>query len=283
MAVLKNIFISIRPHQWIKNLVIFAAPIFDFSLHAEILINTTFAFCLFCMLSSATYLFNDVIDRERDQLHPLKKDRPITSGALPVSIACVLSLGLLLLVITLATLFKVDLLIPIFLYLFLQLAYNGGIKHLFLLDLIIISAGFVIRAWAGGIASGIEISSWLIITVGFLAFLLGVEKRTSELRFLGNTGTREVLGYYSMNMLNQISLIIISVTILCYSLWAIEEAESPMMIATIPLVVYGLLTFKKENAKKLREEYPEKIILNSPTIMLTIFIWITMTLVLGLI
>lgn len=278
MNLIKHLLISSRPHQWIKNLVIFAAPLFGSAIDIIVWSKSLGVFFLFCVLSSSTYLVNDSVDRKEDRLHPKKKNRPIAKGDLSVFSALLFAgLGLL---VTIAGGYLIEpkLIYPFLLYMLLQVCYNNGVKNIPVLDILVIAVGFIIRAWSGGIATGIPLSLWLIITVGFLALFLGTEKRKSELRSMPDSVSRKVLENYTLPWLTQMSTVMLSVTILCYSLWAIEADENRLMVITIPIVVYGLLTYQKKSEEEISGEQPEKLIIKSPAILLAVFIWILVAL-----
>jgi 4-hydroxybenzoate polyprenyltransferase len=266
---LKNILISLRPKQWTKNLVIFAGLVFSQNLaHPVLLLKTCLAFLLFCLLSGAVYLLNDLVDREQDRRHPVKKLRPVASGTLRAGTARLLAavLGILSLAgsFWLNTVFGLAALA----YLLLMLAYTFALKKLVIIDVFAIAAGFVLRAVAGAEAVEVPISDWLLICVTLLALFLALAKRRQERVGLGDQGPghRPILAEYPRLLLDQMISVVTAATVVCYGLYTL----SPETVAkfgnsdlkyTIPFVLYGIFRYLYLIYRKDEGQSPELVLL----------------------
>jgi 4-hydroxybenzoate polyprenyltransferase len=278
---IKYIFKAMRPRQWTKNGFIFAALVFDRKLLDMVsLERTVLTFFLFCLLASSVYLINDILDIEADRLHPVKKNRPIASGKLPVSLA--LTIAILLLVISLGGSYflSVSLLIIFCIYFVLNLAYSKWLKHIPIIDVLVIAACFVLRVAAG--VSVIQVqrfSPWLYIVMTLLALYLGFGKRRAELSVMvpeNNQSHRKVLSGYSMDLIDQLITIVSSTTIIAYSLYtfsAVNLPENHAMMLTIPFVLYGVFRYLSLiQIDKVGGE-PEELLLRDRPLQITIFLW----------
>jgi 4-hydroxybenzoate polyprenyltransferase len=238
-----------RPKQWTKNGfvlagVVFAEKAFSLSHVFEALLT----FLAFCLLSGAVYAFNDVLDVEEDRKHPLKRLRPVASGEVPVPAAVVFSLFLLAAGLGLCFFVNLGVGAAGVAYLALQAVYTPFLKHMAILDVMSISAGFVIRALAGVAAVNSPISPWLIVCTGLLTLFLGFSKRRHELATLGDGAVvhRKNLRDYSVPMLDEMMNIMISATIIAYTLYTFtvyERQDEIFMMASIPFVVYGVFRY----------------------------------------
>lgn len=239
---------ALRPRQWLKNLLVLAAPlaagrIFD----QEILLPALAAFVVFCAASSAIYLVNDAADREVDRLHPVKQHRPIASGELSVTTALITSAALAAIAIAGAALVRWELAAVVAGYAVLQVGYSLWLKHEPVLDLAVVTLGFLLRAVAGGVAADLYISRWFFMVAGFGALFIVAGKRYSELHTLGtDAGTRRSLVRYTATYLRFVWSIAAAVTVTAYSLWAFEKspgADWPWFeLSIIPFVV-GMLRY----------------------------------------
>ena len=196
-----------RPSQWVKNTVVFAGLIFSlhFRFLSDVLLSVA-AFGVFCALASAVYLLNDIKDREMDRLHPQKRNRAIASGRLPVTTATVASIILFAIGLGASTQLGTHFLISVAIYVLLNVGYSFGLKHLPILDVMIVSAGFVIRAVAGAVVIGVAISPWLVVCTSLLALFLGFGKRRWELETLGDEAAkhRVALEGYTIHLTDQL-------------------------------------------------------------------------------
>ena len=238
-----------RPKQWTKNGFVLAGVLFaEKAFSASHVLDALLTFLAFCLLSGAVYAFNDVLDVDEDRKHPLKRFRPVASGEVPVPAAVIYSV--LLVAAGLALCFYVNVGVGAagLAYLALQAVYTPLLKHMAILDVMSISAGFVIRALAGVAAVNSPISPWLIVCTGLLTLFLGFSKRRHELATLGDgaVGHRKNLRDYSVPLLDEMMNIMISATIIAYTLYTFtvyERQDEIFMMASIPFVVYGVFRY----------------------------------------
>jgi 4-hydroxybenzoate polyprenyltransferase len=277
---LKGLIKSMRPRQWTKNVFIFAALVFDKQLFVpDPLLRTLAGFALFCLISSAVYIFNDLVDVQADRQHPQKKDRPIASGVLPVGVAW--TAGGLLAAVTLVLGYFLS---PAFagvvaLYLLINILYSVWLKHVPIVDVLIIAAGFVLRVAAGVTLIQVErFSPWLYVVMTLLALFLGFGKRRAELTLLaqGAGSHRKVLDGYTLPLLDQYILIVSSTTVVAYSLYTFSAPNLPanhVMMLTIPFVVYTIFRYlyliHVENAGGA----PEDILLSDRPFQVAMVLW----------
>ena len=278
---LKYILKAMRPRQWTKNAFIFAALVFDrklLNLHA--FLQTLAAFVLFCLLSSSVYLINDILDRESDRAHPIKKNRPIASGNLPVGLA--LATGILLLLVSLigAFLLSHGFFFISLVYFTLNLIYSIWLKHIPIIDVLVIASCFVLRVAAG--VSVIEVqrfSPWLYVVTTLLALYLGFGKRRAELAVLVNDSPqshRKVLSGYSIQFIDQLITVVSATTLISYSLYTFSAPNLPenhSMMLTIPFVLYGIFRYLFLINKHNAGGEPEEILLKDRPIQLTVLLW----------
>lgn len=247
-----SLILSLRPHQWFKNVFLFAALVFAHRLRdAEAVLRALGGFALFCALSSGVYLVNDIRDREQDRRHPKKRLRPIASGAVPVPLAGLLAVSLL--GTGLAGGFV--LLGPGFgfiaaLYTVLSLGYCFGLKRVVILDVMVLASGYTLRAAAGAQAIDVSISRWLLICTSLLALFLGFCKRRQELTSLEGKGVshRAVLARYSEQFLDQMIAVVTAATVMSYLLYSFSEdvarkQQTRALAYTTPFVLYGIFRY----------------------------------------
>ncbi|MEO1296979.1 MAG: decaprenyl-phosphate phosphoribosyltransferase [Cyanobacteria bacterium J06636_16] len=283
---------ALRPRQWTKNFIVFAAPLFGFSISWPSVFSALLALCLFCAASSSFYLLNDVADIEADRQHPVKCKRPIAAGRVSIPVALVMSVALLVSAITLGWLKTPLLGVTLCSYALLQIAYNVRLKRIAILDILAIATGFVLRAAAGAAATGIYMSPWFLLCTAMLAIFLGIEKRKAELRLLQVRGgkTRSVLKFYSLSLLTRMETVVTTSTLMSYALWssgpALQGASTPWMLLTLPFVLYGIFRYQllsdpKRIEKQVYEdaglgeksERPEEVLLTDRPILLTVVGW----------
>jgi 4-hydroxybenzoate polyprenyltransferase len=249
---------ALRPHQWAKNVFVLAALFFaygDRSSGARVtqddLLRTLCAFAAFCLASSAVYLVNDVLDRERDRAHPDKRRRPIASGVVGVPLALCTALFVALLASALgwrAGGAGTDVLLILGAYVGLNLAYSIGLKTIVLLDAFCIALGFLLRVLAGGVAAGAEISRWLFLCTLFLALFLALNKRRAEILLLGDdhAAHRPSLREYSPVFLDQMVGVLAACTIVCYTMYTVDPdtaakfGDGNRLVWTVPFVAFGV-------------------------------------------
>ena len=242
---IKELIISMRPRQWYKNLIIFIGIVFSLNLlNFNLWVNAIGAFAIFCALSGSIYVINDIIDIEKDKNHPKKRLRPITSGKLKISYAIISVIILVALSFAFSYLINLLFLGTALTFFLLLLIYSLFLKHLIIVDIMVISTGFVLRAIAGCLAVGVLVSPWLIICAFLLALFLGIGKRRHELVLLGDNAAnhRKILDGYSTQMLDQMITITTSALIMSYSLYTFFTGKIFIML-TIPFAFYGLFRY----------------------------------------
>ncbi|CAA9435642.1 MAG: 4-hydroxybenzoate octaprenyltransferase [uncultured Rubrobacteraceae bacterium] len=238
-----------RPKQWTKNGFVLAGVLFAEKMFSPShVLYALLTFLAFCLLSGAVYAFNDVLDVEEDRKHPLKRFRPVASGEVPVPAAVIYSVVLVAAGLALCFYVNVGVGAAGLAYLALQVVYTPFLKHMAILDVMSISAGFVIRALAGVAAVNSPISPWLIVCTGLLTLFLGFSKRRHELATLGDGAVvhRKNLRDYSVPLLDEMMNIMISATIIAYTLYTFtvyERQDEIFMMASIPFVVYGVFRY----------------------------------------
>ena len=281
-----NIFFALveamRPYQWVKNVVIFAALIFDRQLGLNNLppmLRTVAGFVIFCLLSGVVYIFNDIADIEADRAHPKKRQRPIASGRLPVQVAQISA------VLILALIFPASYwLSPAFAavalgYFLLNLAYSKWIKHIPILDVFAIALGFVLRVAAGVTLIHVaRFSPWLYVVTTLGSLYIGFGKRRAELGLLAEQANnhRKVLGGYTLPMLDQYITIVSATTIVAYSLYTFSAPNLPenhIMMLTIPFVLYGIFRYLYLVQVQGSGGAPEEILFRDRPLQVTVLLW----------
>ncbi|MGD9156156.1 MAG: decaprenyl-phosphate phosphoribosyltransferase, partial [Bacillota bacterium] len=269
-----------RVHQWIKNLFLFAGIIFarQFDQPAQ-LVKVMVGFVAFCMISSALYILNDWVDIEKDRKHPKKKYRPLASGAITIPLALGLMLALLGLGVGVAFDLGWYFVLLALTYAGLTIGYTFYLKHIPIIDVMTIAAGFLLRTVAGTVAINVRISPWLIVCVGLLSLFLAFTKRRQELLTTDGTATRQVLGQYSLGFLDQALNIVTAATLTSYFLYTFTARTQWMMI-TIPFVLFGIFRYLLLSQTQGEGEEPEQIIYSDIPFLVNLVIW---TVVSGLI
>lgn len=241
---------TMRPKQWAKNVFIFTALIFDRKLLVpDALLRTIAGVVLFSLVASAVYLFNDIADRESDQQHPTKKKRPIASGQLSLQTAWAAGIGLLLVSLPLAYFLSLEFLAICVIYFVLNLGYSVKLKHIPLIDVLVLASFYLLRVIAGTTLIEVErFSPWLYVVTSLFALFIGLGKRRAELVLqIRNSGDiRPVLDGYSIDLLDQMITIVSGTTIVAYSLYTFSAENLPpnhAMMLTIPFVLYGLFRY----------------------------------------
>lgn len=271
---------TMRPRQWSKNVFIFAALVFDKQLFVvDSFLRTLAGFALFSLISSSVYIFNDLADVEADRQHPEKKNRPIASGKLPVSAAWVAGIVIVLVTFALAWLLSPGFELVVVLYFVINMAYSKWLKHIAILDVLIIAAGFVLRVHAGVTLIAVErFSPWLYIVMFLLSLFLGFGKRRAELALLahGAGSHRKVFEGYTLPLLDQYILIVSGTTIVSYSLYTFSAPNLPdnhLMMLTIPFVVYTIFRYLYLVAVKHEGGAPEDILLSDRPFQFAMLLW----------
>ena len=275
---LKALLKTMRPRQWTKNAFLFAALVFDGKLfHLPDFLRTLAGFGLFCLISSSIYIFNDLLDVESDRQHPVKKNRPIASGKLPVSVAVVAGIVLVLSTLTAGYLLAWQFALTLLVYFAMMLAYSKWLKHILILDVLILAAGFVLRVHAGTTLIVVErFSPWLYVLMTLLALYLGFGKRRAELALLAQaaTGSRQVFDSYTIPLLDQFITIVSGTTIVAYSLYTFFRPGAPeSLMLTIPFVVYAIFRYLYLVQVKQIGGEPEEILLSDRPLQISILAW----------
>jgi len=271
---------TMRPRHWTKNAFIFAALVFDGKLFdLPDFLRTLAGFGLFCLISSAVYIFNDLFDLEADRQHPMKRDRPLASGKLAVPVA--IAAGSILTFMTLALgywlAWQFDLVLLV--YFAMILAYSKWLKHIPVLDVLVLATGFVLRVHAGTMLITVErFSPWMYVVMTLLALFLGFGKRRAELALLADDAAnhRKVLDGYTLPLLDQFITIVSGMTIVAYSLYTFFRPEAPTshtLMLTIPFVVYAIFRYLYLIQVKDAGGEPEEILLSDRPFQISILLW----------
>jgi len=272
---------SLRPAQWTKNFFVFAGIIFSLKLfELPLLVNVIYAFGIFCALSSAVYLINDLRDIEGDRLHPTKKFRPIASGQVSLPLAVGLALVLLFIGLVAAFLLSQGFALVALVYVILMILYSFLLRDIVILDVFSIAAGFVLRAVAGVVVIGVELSPWLIICTILLALFIALGKRRHELITLSAAGAhRRILDEYSSQLLDQLISVAAGSTVMAYTLYTlwpetITKFSTNKLVYSVPFVLYGIFRYLYLIYKKDQGGRPEKILLTDLPLMIDLALWI---------
>lgn len=281
-GMVRLILTAMRPHQWVKNLFIFAPLLFGRKLADLTAIgNSLLAFSVFCLLASALYIFNDWIDAEEDRSHPEKCDRPISSGLLPVPLALFAAVILAVTAFGLTSIIGLNFFLISALYVILTLSYCLALKRMIVLDAMTISTGFVIRIVGGAIAISVMPSHWLIMCAFLLALFLTFTKRRQELLTLSNHAGehRKVLEEYSVEYLGQVNNILIGASIVCYALYTVApetlaKFNTDGLIYGTGFVIYGMFRYMILIQKPSNGGNPSKMLLQDRPLQLTVIGWV---------
>lgn len=293
---------SARPRQWIKNVALYASLVFSGFFFAVFESGTpyfwvvTFAFMVFCILTSGVYIINDIFDLEADKKHPFKKKRPIASGALPVPIAMFTAVTLLITAFFLSSLLPTFFQILALAYLALQILYSKIAKHLAIFDVLLIATGFLIRVYAGAVVVNLHMSVWFLLTVVSASLFLAVGKRQSERTLLQGKDvgdTRKALKRYSQRLLDQYTGMFANATWLTYALFTFQEQfvkpaedlgslyaflpktlqSQKLLMLTVPVVIFGVMRYLQLVYEDNEGESPELVLLRDKLLLTTVFIF----------
>jgi len=283
---LLNIFKLIRVHQWVKNVFVFVPLLFSHRLFEETyLLTSVYAFLIFCLASSSIYVINDIIDIEADRAHPVKQKRPLPSGKISKKSAKLIFAVLLFIIAAFLPNFNYEFIFCVIGFIILNTLYTFWLKHIVILDVFSIAAGFALRVLAGDFVIMVPISSWLILTTMFISLFLGVMKRHSELTLTPegeNSKSRKVLSQYSLNFADQMATIAAAGVIICYALYTVAPRTVSMfgsenLIYTTPFVVFGIFRYMFLEYKNEMGENTTKIIATDIPMIFTVIIYISVT------
>jgi decaprenyl-phosphate phosphoribosyltransferase len=270
---------ALRPRQWVKNVLVLAAPLAAGSVtQADVLLPVGLAFVVFCFAASGVYLVNDAMDVEADRAHPTKRFRPIAAGVLPVNLAYAMAVACIGLAIGLSFFANWKLALVIAVYISIQLAYCFGLKHQAVLDICIVSSGFLLRAIAGGVAASIPLSQWFLLIMAFGSLFMAAGKRYAELQLAERTGAkiRKSLENYTTTYLRFVWTLSATAVVICYGLWAFEQdAETStnwFAISMIPFTIAILRYAVDVDGGQAGE--PEEIALGDRVLQVLALAWI---------
>jgi 4-hydroxybenzoate polyprenyltransferase len=278
----RHLLRSLRPEQWSKNLLVFAALIFAEKLLDPAAVRAALAaFAIFCALSSVVYLINDVADLERDRQHPLKKHRPIAAGTLPVSVALTAAAGLGTAAIAASFLLGVRFGLVATAYLALMSLYSGALKHIVIIDVLTIAIGFVLRAIGGAAALDVAFSHWLLVCTILGALFVALAKRRHELTLLadGAASHRPILGEYSAHLLDQMIAIVAASTLIAYTFYTIspetvDKFGTVWLELTIPFPLYGIFRYLYLVHRREGGGSPADLLLNDRPLLACVTLWV---------
>ena len=290
---LSSILQAARPVHWIKNLALFAALIFTGGLYNEaLLVKVVWAIVTFNLVTSASYIFNDVLDAKRDSLHPIKKYRPIASGKLSPSLALTVALTLAIVALALAKGLNPLFFLVVVGYLTLQIFYSLGLKNLAIIDILVIAAGFIIRVYAGAFVIDAHLSVWFLLCVISVALFLAAGKRRAELNLLPSGITRKSLTNYKRELLNSYVTMFGNAAWMSWALFTFFESPraslpvwlflaelsrattvNKLLMVTIPVTIFGIMRYESLIFEG-RSEAPEKLLLTDVALISSVVLWL---------
>jgi len=280
MRALIAIVVSLRPGQWVKNLFVFAGLVFAKKLLTPALWTALAAFVVFCGLSGAIYLLNDVMDRERDRLDPRKQHRPIAAGRLGAGTAAAIAVVLLAAGLAAAALLSRPFFVTASAYVLLLGAYSVWLKHVVILDILVVAAGFVLRAVAGAVVIDVAISGWLLICTMLLALFLVLGKRRFEYLSLGDDAAqhRPILAEYSPGLLDQMIAVVTASTVTAYALYTmsaetIAKFQTSLLPVTLPFVLYGIFRYLYLLYRRQLGGSPSELLLRDRALFVNAICW----------
>lgn len=304
---LRDIIRLLRPRQWIKNFAIYAAVLFSGNLFdIGLLLKVTYGFIIFCALSSSIYVINDIFDIEKDRMHPFKKFRPLAHNDVSIKMALALATFLSVGAVIFSYIIEPGFFIIAIVYFLLHLSYSAYLKHIEIIDILTLAAGYILRVFAGEVVSNSHISAWLFLTVISLSLFLAIGKRRSELTLLSHQAgtpqlaTRKTLSHYTDKLLDIYLSIFATSTFLSYSLFTFLENPSGLqfnfsffpaealgtylqrkwLMVTIIPVVYGLMRYLQRIYEKHEGESPERLLFSDRPLLLSVVIWTVIVIVL---
>ena len=277
---LKALLKTMRPKQWAKNVFLLAAIVFDRKLtNMDAMLHTIIGVIAFSLVASVVYIINDIADVEADRQHPTKRNRPIAAGKLSITAAWVSATVLLLIAFPVAIWLSPSFALITFLYLVLNLIYSKWLKHVVLLDIILLASLYVIRVAAGvALIDVVRFSPWIYIFTTFLALLMGTGKRRAELSEIadGPNAQRRVLDGYTLSFLDQLITLASGMTIITYSLYTFSAPNLPdnhIMMLTIPFLIYGIFRYQYMLQVKGTGSAPEELVLSDRPLQFAIVLW----------
>ncbi len=280
--ILKHILLSMRPEQWIKNFFVFTALLFSKNLlNPSKDIEAIIGFIIFCMVTGCAYMVNDLVDLEKDKLHPVKSRRPLASGKLKKETA--VKIIVLVCLASLSFAFYRNILFGfiVLAYFLLNIGYSIYLKNIVIIDVVSIAAGFVLRVLGGAVIISVVASQWLILCTILLSLFLGFSKRRHELILLEDSATshRRVLEHYSPYFLDQMIAVVTASTLICYALYTmsrdtVEKLGTSKLIYTIPFVLYGIFRYLYLVHQKEEGGSPTEIMFTDKPMIINLCLWV---------
>jgi 4-hydroxybenzoate polyprenyltransferase len=279
---MRHLMRSLRPEQWLKNGFVFAPVVFSGLLTDQTaLVRTAAAVAAYCCAASATYLVNDLVDRRADATHPVKRHRPIAAGLVSPTAALITAAVLVVIGGVVATWLGPQFAAVLAGYLGLTLFYSLALKRAVFVDVLVVSAGFVLRVVGGAVAIDVPVSRWLLLCAYLLALYLALGKRRSELVLLGDGAGahRAVLGQYTLPLVDQAIPVVLGATVLAYTLYTVapdtvEKVGSEGLMATVPLVLYGLFRYLYLLHQHELGGSPTRALLTDRPLLISVLVWL---------
>ncbi|KZL94505.1 decaprenyl-phosphate phosphoribosyltransferase [Clostridium magnum] len=279
----KAVLELMRPKQWIKNFFVFAAIVFSGNFfNANLLMSNILTFILFCFTSSSIYILNDIVDIEKDRCHPDKKRRPLPSGRVSKKIAIILDILIALgIVWSSYKMLNILILSVLAVYMFINILYCFKLKNVVIIDVMVITLGFVLRVESGSVATGVQVSPWLFLCTILLSLFLGLNKRKSEIITLKDkrSSHRKILEEYSVHMIDKMLTIVTPSILMAYCLYTFSSTQSKTMIFTIPFVLYGIFRYEYLVDKENVGGKPEAVFEKDIPFLINILLWMISVLV----
>ena len=283
---LTAVLVSLRPRQWVKNLFVFGGLVFGQRLFDLPAVGTALAaFLVFCGLSGAIYLLNDVADRDKDRLHPDKRTRPVASGRLPAGVALGAAAALIVTGLTAAVWLSLPFGLAAAAYVVLLSAYSAWLKHVVIVDVLVVALGFVLRAAGGALAIGVAISGWLLICTILLALFLALGKRRHEVLTLeeGAARHRPILAEYSAGLLDQMIAVVTASTVTAYALYTmspetVAKFHTSLLPLTLPFVLYGIFRYLYLLYRRQLGGNPSDMVVRDRALLVNTLLWLVVVL-----
>ncbi|HRF95805.1 MAG TPA: decaprenyl-phosphate phosphoribosyltransferase [Aggregatilineales bacterium] len=287
MPALLGLLRTMRPKQWTKNLLfVFPAIVFDGKLfQAEPFLRVFGAFALFCLMASTVYIINDLVDLENDRQHPKKKNRPLPSGKLPIPLAIGAAIVFPIFTLGSALLFSPPLALILTIYLIVQIAYSFWLKHVAIVDVLVVTGGFILRVIAGVVVINVQnFSPWLYAVTGLLALFLAVGKRRQELITLGENAVnaRPIYQEYNLALIDDMLRVVTTSTFITYLLYTIEaqtKLGSDLTLTTVPFVLYGLFRYLYLIHVRGEGSAPDEVLLKDRPLQINIVLFVIANLI----
>ncbi len=271
---------TMRPKQWTKNVFVWAALVFDVKLfHVQPFLRTLVTFVLFCLISSAVYIINDLVDVEKDRLHPDKRNRPLASGALNARLASVAAVLIIIATLPLAVWIGSGLTLILYGYLFLMIAYSFWLKNFVIVDVLTIAAGFVLRVAAGvAVVNAERFSPWIYFCMVLLALFIILGKRRQEIVLMEeNAGhTRAILEQYNLQFIDEMLSLVSATTVMAYALYTFSAPNLPAnhtTMLTVPFVLYGLFRYLYLIHVKGETDPPDVVVLKDRPLQIDVLLF----------